>query len=134
MSTSLDDLVQIGVVHSRNRLSLEDLLKPTDEVAFSHDNQSPRELTRAVANALDVDNSEEVHVGSEFPDEDIPAPTYRQVLEAVITIEHSLLTITRTDPFAPKLRSQLMHLARLKRQQQAKTLKETDIRDYFTRP
>ena len=134
VTAALDDLVLRGVLQASNRMSLEELLNPSDE-SFGIDETTDEEIWKAVLDSkVQRENADANNVGDNDVDDDAPIelpPSRHEALQAKITIEKYIAVID--EPYARKLESILAEFARSTRLIDTQKMKVSLVTDYFAR-
>ena len=134
VTAALDDLVLRGVLQASNRMSLEELLNPSDE-SFGIDETTDEEIWKAVLDSkVQRENADANNVGDNDVDDDAPIelpPSRHEALQAKITIEKYIAVID--EPYARKLESILAEFARSTRLIDTQEMKVSLVTDYFAR-
>ncbi|KAG6804975.1 hypothetical protein H0H92_001345, partial [Tricholoma furcatifolium] len=120
-----------GVLHSKNRIAINELLNPAGETTF-YDEGTEDDIFKAVTERREATQWREKNGGDISEDEvdDEPKPTRREALLAVSTLQKYISDID--DPFARKFEAILGAFGHQTRLNAAQSLKNTSITSYFT--
>ncbi|GLB34609.1 putative DDE superfamily endonuclease [Lyophyllum shimeji] len=128
---SLDQLEQRGVLQSRNRMNIEELLSPVSEQELVGD-ISEEDIFRAVQDARQAEQMMEINGGDDGDDEGVDEkPTRKDALTAAFTLQRYIADLN--EPFARKLEGILASFGRQTRLEASRAMEPTHITDYFTR-
>jgi len=131
VSSTLDQLQNIGILQPRNRLNIEELLNLESEQVLL-DDASDNEICESVKQMFEAQQMKEINGGDELDNAgDVDKPTWKETLAAISTIQKYVADIN--EPFARKLESILIGFGRQTRLDEARSLTDTSITDYFTR-
>lgn len=133
VNDALDVLVKTGALQGSNRMDIDELLNPGDEMELI-DETTDEEIFRAV---MDSDAREITLAGSDESDADDPGPikppppTTSEALQAIALITDYIDSMN--DPFARKLEGLLGSLSHRICVERSRAMKETVVTDYFHR-
>ena len=134
VTTALDDLASRGVLQAANRMTIEELLNPSDE-SINMNEATDEEIYRAVIDSkVQRENAAANNIGDNDVDDDAPIelpPSRHEALQAKTTIEKYVAAMD--EPYARKLESILADFARSTRLIEAKKMKVSVLTDYFAR-
>jgi hypothetical protein len=133
VEAALDDLVSTGALQNLNRMSIDALLNPTDELNML-DDVTEEEIYDAVMGSRmlsesgdDISDSDTLQINSES-DED--CPTQKEALQAALILEKYVQHIN--DPFARNLEGMLGLFGRQTRLTEFQNMRPTLVTDYFS--
>ena len=128
---ALDDLVSRGVLQQQNRMDIKTLLNPHGE-SYVLTEANDEDIYHAVIDAMGarkmMDKNGGDDVDKDGPVE--PCPNRQDVLIAVSTIVRYVANMN--DPLACKVESLLGSLTRLLRIDEARSMRDTVLTDFFT--
>jgi len=127
----LDQLQKIGILQPRNQLDIEELLDPESEQVLL-DDASDNQMFESLQQMFKAQQMKEINRGDELDNAgDMDKPTQKETLQAISTIQKYIADINK--PFARKLELSLMEFGHQTRLDEAQSLIDTSITDYFTR-
>lgn len=124
---ALNRLQQTGTLQAGNRMSIENLLNPEGE-SDPMDDTSMKDILYAVVHACEAGELMEINGGDDSDPVD-PPPSRREVLQAATTIAKYVAGVG--DPYACQLEALLSSLKWELRLDKTKTMKDTQITDFF---
>ena len=140
LRSALDELEARGLLQSENRMDIEALVNPPEESRMMRAMRTDEEICQAVlarrkAQEGGVIDGGDDDVEDEDEDEDDgpvePRPTYREVMQAIHTINRYLEL--DDSPFAREFKATLASFAQRVRSERPRALTTTHITDYFGR-
>ena len=129
---ALDDLVSTGALQTQNRMDIESLLNPANEVPFTNET-TDEEIFQAVMEAQKAHEEGLINGGDDDIEDNASVearPSHRDVLHAVSTIGNYIESIN--DPVARQLEGILASFGRQIRLEASRSLVPTYLRDYFS--
>jgi hypothetical protein len=126
LEAALDDLISTGALQYGNRMSIQALLNPVEELTTMNET-TDEDIYQAVIDAKETEYTHED--GDEAPAEN--RPTRKEALQAMLVIQDYIRDID--DPFARKIESALSSLGHQTRLEQLQSMSATRITDYFHR-
>ena len=134
VKAALEALVATGVLQSNNRMSIEALLNPQEELLTIKET-TDKEIFQAVMDAKKVCEESTYDKGDNDIEDDSPSyiirPTHNKVLQAALVVKKYIEELN--NPFARKLEGIINSFGRQMRLIEAQALKPTVMTDYFIR-
>jgi hypothetical protein len=127
VENALDDLQSRGVLHRDNRMDIESLLNPQNEIHITAE-ASDKDIYEAIIDAIEAREN----IGGDDVDNDGPVkprPSHRDVLKAVSIIMQYISELNI--PLARKIEASLSSLTRLIHKDEARSMKNTVLTDFF---
>jgi hypothetical protein len=133
LTRALDDLESTGVLQPSNRMDIEALLNPVDELPQVMEETTDEEICQAVLDAKKAQEAGLINGGDDDVDDDPsaiePCPTHREVLQAASVINKYIDTLN--DPIARSLEGVLASFRYQMWLEMSCSMKSTHLTDYF---
>ncbi|KAG6839566.1 hypothetical protein C0991_001449, partial [Blastosporella zonata] len=131
ITKSLAHLKARGVLHTKNMMSLSELLNPAGENLI-HDDSTDKDICEAVLERHEGEQNQEKNGGDDDGEAAVlrPKPLRQNALQAAATLKDYIMDVN--EPYARDLELLLDKFGRQTRLDEAQALKPTNITDYFT--
>ncbi|KAG6864117.1 hypothetical protein C0991_012351 [Blastosporella zonata] len=128
VTDTLSNLEERGILHTRNRLTLEELLNPVSERVILSGSED--DIYQAVMERVEGEQNQEINGGDDGDIDIIPKPTRGDALKAASLLQEYVLDMDES--FAREMEAILAKFGRQTRLAEVKSLHLSAITDYFT--